>query len=166
VRDVTVRLLFGGSYSQSIDACDADRASAWSRHSQKPLRHERSKSMHISIALPIAAALVAAIGLSSPTPAQAKSKPIASCNSDYKACVRNCAPYTDYVFQRGCLARCDVGFKQSCGGGGTQSKRGTAKPGVLSVSTAGQPAPKGPVLGVPTGTNGGGKPVVKPISRR
>lgn len=51
--------------------------------------------MRISIALPLAAALAAAVGLSSTTPAQAKGKTIAACKSEATSCNRNCTRYTE-----------------------------------------------------------------------
>jgi hypothetical protein len=121
--------------------------------------------MRMSITLPVAAALAAAIGLSGLTSAQAKGKTIAQCLSESRACANHCAPYTG-EFRRGCMNRCGIGLRQ-CGGDVATGHR-VVKPGggVLSASTASQPTPKGPVLGGSTGTNGGGKPVVKPITRR
>jgi hypothetical protein len=74
---------------QTIGGRNADHASAWSRHSQNALRHDRSKSMRIFAAPPIAATLAAAIGLSNLTPAKAKT--LAGCKSDRAACARSCA---------------------------------------------------------------------------
>jgi hypothetical protein len=132
--------------------------------------------MRMSIALPIAAALAAAIGVLSLAPAQAKGKTtINSCNDGRYACLGNCNQYSDGEFKRGCLSRCNVGWNQCLRAAATGSKigGGDVKPGggASSGSTAGgQPtpkgpilAPKGPVLGGSTGANGGGKPVVKPI---
>ena len=128
--------------------------------------------MRMSIALPIAAALVAAIGLSSPTPVQAKPKTIASCRADYKACLRKCQIFIEGgLIKRGCDGRC-AGSLRTCGGDAATTGRGGAKGvkpggGKWGGSTAGgQTFPRGPVLGGSTGANGGDKPVVKPISRR
>ena len=124
--------------------------------------------MRMSVTLPIAAALVAAIGLSSPTPALARGT-LAGCNANYNSCNRYCARYTDAEFKRGCTNRCNVAVSACVKTADIGSKAGGAKPGggAWSGSTAGgQPVPKGPVLGGSSGANGGGKPVVKPISRR
>jgi hypothetical protein len=162
-----------GEASPVTRSMDATRTAH--RHDRATRRNpcvmRRSKSMRMSIALPIAAALAAAaIGLSSPTSALAKPKTLASCNAGHKACLANCRVFTiGSEIHRGCTSRCMIGA-QKCGGAvvtgtGGKSVATGVKPGggAWSSSTAsGQPFPKGPVLAKPAGTNGGGLQVVKP----
>lgn len=113
--------------------------------------------MRMFAALPIAATLAVAIGLSNLTPAKAKT--LAGCKSDRAACARSCAAYPEGEFKRSCSNRCHAVLAQCAAGA---QGRGGGK----NVKTGGeQPAPKGPVLGGSTGTNGGGPPIVKRIKR-
>jgi hypothetical protein len=103
------------------------------------------------------------------TPAQLKSTCVAA-GGDYGAPGKNGAYF----------CQLKDGNVISCGGVGAHAKtcsnpapRAGGGPRVVTTGGVlggkpvnGQPAPKGPVLGKPAGTNGGGLQVVKPFGRR
>ncbi len=109
--------------------------------------------MHMSIALPITAALAFAIGLSSPILGQAEAKTFARCKAERAACVVNCIAYPCPQRCHVRLAKCAAGWPGK--GGGGHDKTG-----------GGEPPPKEPMIGKSTGTAGGGLPPVAKQSKR
>jgi hypothetical protein len=190
-----IRNFSPASHRPSIDGRDAYRTSACSRHSQKPLRDEEQVNAVVSHETPsiekenpmrsfnmkklLCLAIVGGSACSAALPANAMQIPYQTPAQMKATCT---AAGGDYMAPGGKgVYGCQLknGAVISCGGVGAHAKtcsnpaRGQPAPKgpVLGGSTPKGPVlggsiPKGPVLGGSTGTNGGGKPVVKPISRR
>jgi hypothetical protein len=105
----------------------------------------------MSIALPFAAALAAALGLSSLAPAQGKT--LARCKSERAACVVNCIAYP-------CPQRCHARLAQCAAGAQGKGGNGSEKTG------GGHSPPKWPMISKSNGPNGGGLPPVAKQSKR
>ena len=126
--------------------------------------------MRMSIALPIAAALaVATMGLSSPAAATTMKEAFKICNRSGKCQVNgdgrggaNIKYGTNEIHCPGGGGQCTCVWCKT----GPGDKGPKVGGGVLSASPAGQPAPRSPVIGKPTGTNGGGLPPVAKYNRR
>jgi hypothetical protein len=125
--------------------------------------------MRKSIISTFALASLASVALLQATaPAAAARK---SCLQKAQSCEQRCAGrYSDWV---PCISRTCNPQYDNCVAGGRRAglvatpvqPGGGAAAGTKSPKTDGKPAPKGPVIAGSTGSNGGGKPVSKPIRR-